>query len=436
MDEAVSSNRAEETNPASKLPGRGVLRTFAALRHRNYRLFWLGQLTSLIGTWMQTVAQGWLVLELTNSPFALGLVGAAQFGPVLVLSLFGGITADRFPKRKLLVVTQSSALVLALLLAILTSTGRVQLWHVLLLALGLGIVHAFDMPIRQSFVVEMVGKEDLSNAIALNSTIFNGARIIGPSIAGLLIGWVGLAVCFYVNAASYLAVIAGLLAMRLSAVPVRSHLYQSVWQSLAMGFGFIRRTPTVWMAIVQVALLGLFGMNFNVIAPVLARDVFGMDATGYGALMSAMGAGSLLGALTIATFGQRLRIELVFGAAIATGAMEIALAWVKWFPVAVVLMVAIGFFFLAITATANTLIQTLAPHAIRGRVVSVYVLVWGGVTPLGSLWAGAAADVAGTIAPLLVGGLVCILVGIGGWRVFVSQQSRSSATSAAPTNPT
>lgn len=421
MDRSSLSPRSLAQSSAERLEQgqvAGLARVFSALQHRNYRLFWLGQLVSLIGTWMQTVAQTWLVLQLTDSALLLGLVGALQFLPVLLLSLFGGVLADRFPKRNVILVTQTAAMILAFALAILTSTGTVKVWHVMVLAALLGVVNAIDMPTRQSFIVEMVGKRDLPNAIALNSSIFNAARIIGPAIAGLLIGPFGVATCFYINGLSFIAVIASLLAIQVDAPRMRATVQSSVWRNLLEGLSYIRRTRFVWLLMIEVGLLSTFGMNFNVVIPVYARQVLRVDAAGYGFLMTAIGIGAVIGALFLAYLGRQADARFLIAAGIAFGVLQVIVSGVSWYPLSAVLLGAIGYSFIAVFATANSLLQTVAPDHLRGRVMSVHTLMFAGSTPLGNLLAGAAAQAISPVAPLLIGGLVCAGVALAGWRAL------------------
>src|SRR5579884_163463 len=277
---------------------KGLLRAFVALRHRNFRLFWFGQLISLIGTWMQTTAQAWLVLELTHSAWWLGLVGALQFLPVMFFALFGGVLADRLPKRSVLIFTQSSAMIQAFILWILVATSEVRIWHVMILALLLGITNALDMPTRQAFVVEMVGRADLPNAIALNSSLFNMARIIGPGIGGILIAWLGVAPLFLLNALSFIAVIIGLALIDLKQLHTINHLLlkkgapkQTTMQSLREGLAYVRRTPAVFLVIAVIGIISLFGINFNVVLPLFATDVLHSGPTGFGFISAAFGLG-------------------------------------------------------------------------------------------------------------------------------------------------
>lgn len=406
----MTTNRPAVPNRISQ-SRRRLPHGLAAFRHRNYRLFWFGQLISVTGTWMQSLAQSWLVLSLTSSAFKLGLVSVFQFAPILLIGLFAGVVADRVPKRRLLVVTQACSGVLAGVLATLVLTGRVELWHVYALALGLGVVNAFDMPTRQAFVVEMVGKDDLMNAIALNSSLFNAARIVGPAIAGLLLALFGPGICFLINAVSYIAVIAGLLMMRLERreVAVAGRGLRQVRE----GLSYVRATPAVLLPVVLVGVVATFGMNFNIWIPLLAKQDFGAGASGFGLLMSASGFGSLVGALALAFFAQGPRRVLMLGAAAALGALELGLALAGAIPlalpVAMLLLAGIGFASSSTMATANTTVQTNSPDELRGRVMSVYMTVFAGTAPFGGLVAGATAGRFGAPASLAVGGGVTIL---------------------------
>src|SRR5215211_504876 len=299
-------------------------RGFSAFKHRNYRLFFSGQLISVTGTWMQSVAQAWLVLTLTDSALQFSLVNVCQFAPVLLLSIPAGVIADRFPKRTILLVTQATAGLLAATLALLVATDRVELWHVYALALGLGTVNAIDMPTRQAFISEMVGRDDLMNAIALNSTVFNTGRIVGPTVAGLVYAWHGPALCFGLNALSYVAVLAGLLAMRLERVSVSRE--GTGLQRLREGFAFVRSTPAILMPVALITLIAIFGLNFNIWIPLLAKQEFAVEADGFGVLMSAVGLGSLVGALYLAFSGRGARPRQLLATALLLGGAEVALA--------------------------------------------------------------------------------------------------------------
>ena len=408
----------------------------ASLAHRNFRLFFAGQLVSLVGTWMQTVAQGWLVLTLTDDPFALGVVTACQFLPVLLFGLFGGVIADALPKRQTLIVTQIVALILALTLGILVVTNLVQVWMIYLLAIVLGFVNAVEMPVRQSFVVEMVGRPDVANAIALNSATFNLARIVGPAVAGLVIGLVGIAACFFLNASSFLAVLVAYLLMRDSellpspriAVP-RS--VSAIATQLSEGLGYVRRTPTVRLAIVTLGVVATAGMNFSVLVPVYAKDTLGGNATTYGFLMAATGVGSLTCALMIAG-GMRPTLRLLVGGAAVLGTSLITLALIKNELVALPVMLLLGWSVIAIAATTNTLIQMTVPDRLRGRVMSIYTTVFAGSSPIGGLIAGAIAAAAGVAAALAVGGAVSIgAAALAGVRVRAMPSSQGGPRAAS-----
>ncbi len=403
----------------------------SALAHRNFRLFFSGQLISLIGTWMQSLAQGWLVLQLTQDPFVLGMISAIQFLPVMVFGLFGGLIADALPKRTTLVATQTSSMLLALSLFVLTWSHQVQPWHIAVLALLLGCVNTIDMPTRQAFVVEMVGREDVVNAVALNSAIFNTARIVGPAIAGVIIGIVGVATCFLLNGLSYVAVIVGLLAMRngdLHAVGTYrlNRTVGAVLTDLAEGLRYVRRTPVVLLAVSVVGLVSTVGMNLNVLVPVFAADVLRAGATGFGFLMAATGVGSLVAALAIAYLGRSSpRIMLLGGAAL--GLLQAVLIAVNAMPVAILCMFGVGFGSIAMTATANTSIQLAVPDNLRGRVMSVYTTVFAGSTPIGALFAGMLAAQFGAAIAFGVGGGVSLGVVIVAFllaRPWILEQRR------------
>jgi len=384
-------------------------KTFIALRHRNFRLFWFGQLISLVGTWMQSVAQGWLVLQLTNSPFLLGLVGAVASAPMLVFSLFGGVLADRIDKRNTLVVTQSTAMLLAFALAFLTSTGLIKIWQILILAALLGTVNAFDAPTRQSFVVEMVGKEDLLNAIALNSSIFNGARIVGPALAGVLISLVGIGGCFYINGFSFIPVIIGLLLIQRIATP-NPLSSDSIWKHFLEGISYIYSRPMVLALVSLVAIMSIFGMPYATLMPIFARDILNVGASGLGILMAASGIGALIGALSLASIGNyphKGRLVLVGGILFSLSLILFSLS--QTFPLSLLLLIVVGCSIVAQNATINSLLQTIVPDHLRGRVMSVFTFMFLGMLPFGSLQAGALANRWGAPFAVVVGGVVTLL---------------------------
>ena len=394
-------------------------RGLAAFAHRDYRIFWFAQLGSLTGTWMQSLAQSWLILTMTNSPFQLGLVNVCQFGPTLLLGLPAGVVADRVPKRTLLLCTQAVACAVTALLALSVATGRVQLWHIYAAALGLGVANALDMPTRQAFVADIVGRPDLMNAVALNSALFNTTRVVGPAIAGILLAQVGAAVCFVVNAVSYLPVLLGLLAMRTTGAPApeaaadRASPVARLWQ----GFTYVRATPAVLLPIMLVGVIATFGMNFNVWVPLLAQRSFGIGAEGFGLLMSTLGVGSLAGALLLAFRGRQPSRRWMLLTGIAFGGFEVALALGAVFGVpvaaAMALLAACGFAMSTAMALANTTVQRTTPDALRGRVMSIYMTVFAGTAPVGALLAGLTAATFGTPTSVALGGGVTALAAIG-----------------------
>ncbi len=403
--------------PHARLP-----RGLSAFRHRNFRLFWSGMLVSLIGSWMQSVGQAWLILQMTNDPIALGLVAAAQFAPVLVLGLFGGIVADAVSKRKALYVTQTASGLLALVLGILVATGQVQVWQVFALALLLGVVNAFDMPIRQAFVVEMVGRDDVANAVALNSAVFNMSRIVGPAIAGLTIALIGIAPLFFVNAASYVAVIIGLALMRTKDLHAVAHVVveksvRSVVDRLSEGLRYVRGDQQIFLAISILTVVATFAMNFTVLIPLLARDVLHGDADTYGFLMAASGAGSFVSAMVIAFGARPTMLRLIAGAATA-GVGLMALSLSRALPISMVLMFIVGWGTISMAATCNTMIQLNVPDVLRGRVMSVYTTLFAGSTPIGGIFAGSIAAIGGAALALGVGGAIAVLAaGVGYLRM-------------------
>jgi len=403
-------------------PGAGAGRVrgaqgWRAFRHRNYRLFFAGQAVSLVGTWMMTVAQSWLVLQLTGDPFMLGVVAAAQFLPVLVLGLFGGIVADGLPKRRTLIVTQGLAAILSLTLFLLAVTGTIQVWQIVVLALLGGVRNAVDLPTRQAFAVELVGREDIGNAVALNSALFNGARVVGPAIAGIVIGLSGVALAFLIDAVSFLGVLVGLVLMRedelrLPPVTARPGSVGEVLGTIAEGLRYVRRTDLVLLAVLVVGLVSTFGMNFTVLAPALARDVLHTDASGYGFLMAATGVGSLVTALVIAFRGRARPVTIAAGA-LLMGLAEVVLGLSGHLPLSLLAMGAVGVGTILMAATANTVIQLAVPDDLRGRVMSVYTTVFAGSTPVGGLLMGWIAAQAGVADAFVLGGLACVGVAIG-----------------------
>jgi MFS family permease len=385
-------------------------RMFAALHHYNFRLFWFGQMISLVGTWMQTVAQGWLVFQLTNSPLLLGLVGMFGTLPVLIISPIGGVLADNLNKRTVVIITQTMAMVLALILGTLILTKGVQYWHIAVLASILGITMSIDAPTRQSFVVEMVGKKDLLNAVALNSAIFNLARILGPALAGLIISAIGLVLCFYVNAISFLAVIAGLLMMKGNFAPVNKK-QGSMVSDIRQGFSYARRDKRITSLITLVAISSIFIMPYAMLMPVFARDILQVGAKGLGLLLSAAGVGALTGALTLAAFShykKKGRLILIGSVVFTAGA--ILFSFSNNYHICLLLLLFVGWGMVTQNASINSLLQSMAPDHLRGRIMSLYVLFFMGMMPFGSLQAGFVADRLGAQMALRIGGAIVALV--------------------------
>ena len=384
-----------------------------ALANRDFRLFWLGQLVSLIGTWMQSVGQAWLVLQLTSSAFLLGLLTALQFTPMLCFAIFAGAFADRLPKRRLLLTTQSLLGVQALTLSILVWTGHVRYWHVAILATLLGAVNTVDMPARQSFVADMVGREALMNAVALNSSVFNAARVVGPAVAGLLVARWGVATAFLVNAISFVAVIFALLLVRTEGRP-RERAPSRVRDDIREGIVYALRTPRIAFVLAMLFPVSLFVFNFNVLVPLLARDVLHEGAHGFGVLMAALGAGSLTAALGVAVFGRtRPRLRVLVMAALTATMATFMMTFVRQFYVAGLVLFVIGGAGIMFMTTANTTLQITAPDSMRSRMMSLYLLVFAGVTPFGSVLMGTVAQhfgVPGAFATAGGLGLVTVVV--------------------------
>ncbi len=378
-----------------------------ALRHRNFQLFFGGQLISLIGTWMQSVAQSWLVYRLTGSALLLGAAGFASQIPVFLFSPLGGIAADRFNRRKIVIATQVASLLLALLLAALTLLGKIQVWQVFVLAGLLGVVNAFDIPGRQSFLVDMVGREDLMNAIALNSSMFNGARVVGPAIAGILVARIGEGWCFFSNAVSYIAVIAGLLLMKVHS-PVRA-VAVSPLEHMMEGFRFVNRTAPIRALLLLLGLVSLVGMPYVVLMPIFADKILHGGARGLGILMGATGIGALLGALTLAfRDGVKGLGRWVAACCAGFGASLVVFSLSHRFWVSVILLLPVGYAMMLQMACSNTLIQVMVPDALRGRVMAVYSMMFMGMAPIGALLGGALADQFGAQWTVAVGGVASV----------------------------
>lgn len=380
-----------------------------ALRHRNYRLFFAGQLVSLVGTWMQSIAQPWLVLQITHSALLLGLNLAVQYLPMLIAGPFGGMVADRYSKRRVLQATQAAFMLPALFLFAISWMGAAQYWMVLVAAFAWGVIQVFDVPARQAFALEMVGRDDLMNAIALNSAVWNGAAVIGPSVAGVLIALVGLPLCFLINAISYVAVITGLALMRNLPALISGIDHQPLFQRMVDGARYVRRDPVVGMMLVVVAVFSLFAMNRLTLIPLFADGVLGSGAAGFGFLMGALGLGALAGALSLVMLGRRLSGRRQFGVGIVWALSLLLFSFSRTFGVSLLLLFFAGASQMWFLTTANTRIQTATPDRLRGRVMAFYAQAVMGVGPIGATQAGALASVFGAPTAMAVGAVIAAI---------------------------
>ena len=383
--------------------------SFAALRHRNFRYFWIGQCISLLGTWMQRTAQLWLVYSITKSPFLLGILGVFQFGPMLLFSLFAGSLVDRFPKRTLLIITQTILMLQAFVLAFLVWAGHVRYWHILVLAALMGLVNTIDMPTRQSFIMELVGKADLLSGVALNSAIVNLAKILGPAISGVAIVSLGTASCFFLNGVSFIAVIIGLFCITTDAGAVRRNSGNILTEAWA-GVRYIIASPVLLRAILVMLAVGTFAMNSDVIIPVFAKEVVHQGANGYGCLLAAMGIGSLIGAVLVSIrSGKGPRGRLLFGSAVLECFFYVILGFVQDYLPAMAVLVILGFCSVVFMTTANSTVQLNSGDEYRGRTMSVYTLAFAGTTPIGNFFAGSVTEKLGAGAGFFACGFVTLL---------------------------
>ena len=405
------------------------------MRHRNYRIFWFGQIGSLVGAWMQSVAQPWLVLELGGSPLQLGTVLALMFAPAMFLAPIGGVIADRVDKRRVLLIVNAVAMLQAALLFGLAATGVVEIWHVYLLALLAGFVNAVEMPVRQAFAADLVPADDLVNAIALKSTSFNLSRVIGPAVAGVTIAVFGVALNFGINAVSYLSVLVGLWMLDGKALRriERPDRFPSIRASLAEGVRYAIATPTVLWPLVLLGGMATFAMNFQTLLPLFTRDALNLDSSGYGALFAAMGAGSLVGSLLLAfTTSQRPMLALILGGGAVFLLLELALGFVRSPVAAFALVAGIGLASMLMVNTINVTIQNSVPDALRGRVMSLYVTVFAGTAPIGGLLAGALAQGFGAAVALSAGALLAVAVlALVAWQLRTVRMPRSDMSARA-----
>ena len=381
---------------------------FSALRHRNFRIFWFGQFLSLCGSWMQNVAQGWLVLSVTNSAFLLGMTGAISGLPILAFSLVGGVMADRVNKRSLLIITQAVAALLALILAVLISLKIVIFWHIALIAGFSGLVLAFDAPARQSFFAEIVPKEDLTNAIAIQSAVFNITRIIGPILAAFAIAGLGMASAFYLNSFSFLPAIIALYFIRGDFKP-KHESGRTIVSSLFQGADYILKNKRTRVLIIQLSLLSIFGMSAQVLMPIFARDILHLGIHGLGRLMAFFGLGSLLGAVFVVLsshFPRRERFVCLGGMVMSLSLILFALS--QNATLSCLLLIPTGWGLITQAVTINSLLQNYAPDALRGRVMGFYVFTFAGMMPIGSFQAGLFAHLWGTPATVAFNGIICL----------------------------
>ncbi len=387
-------------------------KNFPALSHRDFRLFWTGQCVSLIGTWMQNVGQSWLVYQMTNSSFLLGLISALQFTPVLILSLPMGAIIDRVPKKKVLFGVQFMMMVTALVLSFLVYTGTAAYWNIAILACILGVLNSIDMPVRQAFMVELASKDHLMNAIALNSTIFNAARIIGPSISGLVFGYFGAATCFLINGLSFIPVLISIQKIEAEGKSMRKER-RALIADIKEGLSYILKNPTVKTTVMMVAFNNTIVMNFNILIPVMAKTVFNGDSKAYGYLMAALGLGAFAGAFSLAATSYKgVRSNLQKTAFIGVAVFVLIEGFVQNYYLAFIFFVFAGFCMTTALSSSNTTLQLHSPDELRGRIMSVYSLVVGGTAPLGSLYSGTMCDKLGVSNTFIVDGILGLL-GIG-----------------------
>ncbi len=384
---------------------------FTSLKHKNFRFYWIGMCISLVGTWMQNMAQPWIAYKITDSALLLSVISALQFAPMLVLSLFAGVLVDKIPKKRILMISQTSFLIITMALAILTWTGTIKYWHLVITALLMGIVNAFDMPARQSFIIELVGKEDLMNGIALNSAAFNAARIVGPAIAGLVMSAFGAALCFFINSISFAAVLASLFFIKPYVIEKPPVKEEGIFKQIGDGLKYIYKSDILFSTVLIMTVVGIFANNFTVLIPVFSDKILHQQEAGYGVLMSFMGVGCLVGAMLVAALSQSgpkkfiLRVVPIIVAVslIATGLSR------SFFLTGIILLIS-GFFFSGVIAIANSTMQLNSSGEYLGRVMSVYSIVFIGSTPLGNIYAGAITNRFGADVGFMACGAIIIIL--------------------------
>jgi len=384
---------------------------FIALRHKNFRYYWIGMCVSLIGTWMQNAAQPWLALNLTNSPFLVSLIVALQFTPALLFSLFAGVIIDKIPKKSIILCTQGASLLVTLILAILVVTGTVAYWHIVVLAIAIGFVNTFDMPARQSFVIELVGKEDLMNAVALNSSVFNLARVIGPAVAGIIMAKFGIAFCFFANSISFGAVVLSLVFIKPIEMKNRLKKGGRIFSDIKEGLLYIYKKEILLNSLLMMLIIGTFAMNLNVLIPVFAKVVLKQKEAGFGLLMSCTGVGSFIGAMMLASMSKSGPKRFFLNISpLIIGILLIITGFTNVYILTGLCLATSGFFFISFSSTANSTMQLNSDDAHRGRVMSVYSLVFAGSTPIGSLYTGVITQHLGAKVGFAACGLIILLL--------------------------
>lgn len=387
-------------------------KTFPALTHKDFRSFWIGQSISLIGSWMQTTTQGWLVLQIAkdNPSFLLGVINALQFLPILLFSLFSGVIIDRFSKKKLLIFTQTSLMFFALVQGILVWTGTVRFWHLAIIAFMVGSINSIDMPTRQSFVIELVGKNHLMNAVALNSSIFNAARVLGPSVAGVILAYVSIQSCYFINAISFIPVIIGIISIKHDCKIKKELKQEDIFKNIKEGLSYIKKEKILVRTFILITILGVFAFNYNILIPVFAVNVLGMGSKEYGFLMSALGIGSLTGALTMVAKGKKPKVKIINIASLIISALLVFLGINKNITIMAVLLVFVGAFNVTFSTTANSTVQLNSKDEYRGRVMSVYTMLFAGVSPIGSLFTGLVSNFFGPSKAFVFSGILSAIL--------------------------
>ena len=385
------------------------LGSFTALRHRNFRLFWFGQCISLLGTWMQQTAQTWLVYSMTKSALLLGILGVCQYAPILLLSLFAGVFVDRFPKKKFLLLIQIGMMLQAIVFTLLLYLGHIQYWQILLLSSFLGLLNTFDLPVRQSFLIEMVGREDLMGAIALNGVIVNIARIAGPAVAGFILAYGSIKICFLVNSISFIAVIICVSFIQTKVVPIVKTV-NSIFKEAWAGVQYIIENKKVSRVLISVIIVGTFAMNSSVLIPVFVKEVLHHDAEGYSTILSIMGIGSMLGAMFVSSKSKKGPNPLIlFGSALLLGLSLIVIGFISNYVLALCIVPLYGLLNMMFLISANSTIQLSIDHEFRGRVMSIYGLAFMGTTPIGNFYAGTITEYFGVNIGFFLCGLATIL---------------------------